>query len=82
MKSLREKLKQISTAMEFANVDTLREFEGLLESRESSAPAPIRVRRTAAGRAAHMHRERGEGQTIIDFAAYARRAVLKPSGQY
>lgn len=75
MKSLREKLRQIASALEFANADNFREFERLLESRESVAP----VRRSAAGRAVHRRRQ-SEGRTI-DFSVFARRAALKPSGQ-
>lgn len=76
MKFLRETLEQLSAAMQFANVSSLRELEALLESRESSAPAPLR--RHAAGRI--QHRKQGEGRTM-DLSAFARRDALKPSGQ-
>lgn len=83
MKFLSEKLKQLSRAMEFANIDTYTEFNRLLESHERPAPvaaAPIARRKIAAERPTAS--ARGYGQ-IIDFSAFAHRVALKhAAGQH
>lgn len=59
MKSLSDKLKQLSSAMEFANIDRIDELESLLQSRKVSPAAKARA--AAVRRVAYCERKRGAG---------------------
>jgi len=82
MKTLRQKLEQLSRAMEFANVDTYTEFNRLLEAHETApqakaAAAPCRTstqKRPARRAFSYDH--------VIDFGTFAQRAALKTAGQH
>ena len=82
MKSLRAQLRQISRAMEFANVDTYNEFNRLLESHETQAqpsPAPCAAAQPPATRACAYEYDYGR---VVDFGAFVRQATLKTAGQH
>jgi len=73
MKFWRQKLEQLSRAMEFSNVHTRREFERLLESRETAAPSqPCKPAAPLEYRFCRM----------MDFSALAPRTPPKPVGQH
>lgn len=70
MKSLSEKLKQLSKAMEFVNIDRIDELEKMLGSRK--VPAAVRVRAAVVRRVAYCERKRGTSlEQAGNFAPFA-----------
>lgn len=80
MKFLHEKLKQLSKAMEFVNIDRIDELETMLESRKVSAAAKTRA--AVVRRVAYCERKRSSHEEQAkDFGSFAAPAMLKLSGQ-
>ena len=70
MKSLSEKLKQLSKAMEFVNIDRIDELEKMLGSRKVSAA--VRVRAAVVRRVAYCERKRSTGlEQAAGFGPFA-----------
>lgn len=71
MKSWQLRLQRLSDAMAFANIDSLRELEALLESHTPPPATPPRVA-PPAYRLSH----------VIDIRALLHRAAAMPAGQH